>query len=105
EFAARVRRVAARFRCQRMKQETATERIAGGHQSGNEFKILPRLLFRPRGIPWQEGLKSKARGKRGMTIVTAHSAFTPLEKNWLDVSAVFRVAERRLRLPACRRPF
>src|SRR4029077_20953564 len=26
EFAARVRRVAARFRCQRMKQETATER-------------------------------------------------------------------------------
>src|SRR6266850_3269870 len=44
EFAARVNSVAARFLCQRMKQETAAERFVGCHQSGNGFKILPRLF-------------------------------------------------------------
>src|SRR5437016_2191701 len=61
EFAACVRGVAARFLCQGVKQETAAERSARSHQLGHDFKILTRLLFRPRRIPWQEGLESEAR--------------------------------------------
>src|SRR6266576_879571 len=61
EFTAGVLRVAARLLCQRVKQETAAERITGSHQLGHDFKILARLCFRPRRIPRQEGLESKAR--------------------------------------------
>src|SRR2546430_10660860 len=61
EFTAGVLRVAARLLCQRVKQETAAERITGSHQLGHDFKILVRLCFRPRRIPRQEGLESKAR--------------------------------------------
>ena len=105
EFAACVRRVAARLLCQRVEQKTALQRIVGSHQLGSEFKILPRLLLGPRGIPRQEGLQSKTSGERGMAVVAADSAFTLLEENRLDPSAVLLVIERRLRLRACRRLF
>jgi len=103
ELAARVSCVAARFLRKRMEQKTAAERIVGRHQLGNERKILTRLCFCPGRITGQEGLQPKASGKRGMTVVAAHSAFPPLEKNRLDERAVLLVAERRLRLRACRR--
>jgi len=47
EFAAPVRRVAAGFLCQRVKQETAPSGSPGATNWDHGFKILTRLLFRP----------------------------------------------------------
>jgi len=65
-------------------------------------KFCRGLFLCPRRIPRQEGLQSKASGERGMTVVAAHSAFTLLEKNRLDESAVLVEVEREIafvRLP------